>query len=558
MRLRLSPSVLRLPALVWLLTELTGKVASEKRLRHGHRHLRFRTLEGGAGLDLESLDLEAGSKRSVREQRREDAQRILAAMSLKPSTHEVNDRVLESSNTDRDKAEHAEKVRSALRHFWQGYKLKSWGSDEVQPIAGGPGGKWGDVGMDILDSMDTLWLAGLHREFGEAEQWLKNLKFDDKPNGYRTSLFEVTIRGLGGLLSSYALTNHSIFLEKAEQLGGNLLQGFPSKKKGLVWPAAYLDIRKPSDQEPVASWLQQAILADIGTNLLEFTYLSEVSNDPSFEDAAANNEARLLELAAKKGKHLAPKWLKKDSLDYSTPEVSVGAFGDSYFEYLLKGYLQSGKKEERLLKEWKQAMREMRDSLISKSDAGYTFISTSPGSGQMEHLTCFMGGLLALASHTVPAEHKEDWWLPTAKEITHTCYEMYRQSPSGLAPEISMMEGQQMIPLDKGFRLRPETLESLFYLYRITGNETYRHWSSEIFDAINKNTRTKWGFANVQDVTTTPVSLVDTEETFMGAETLKYALLVHLPSSVLPLDKFVLNTEAHPLPIIAAAASNLL
>merc|ERR1719343_1451807 len=105
-----------------------------------------------------------------------------------------------------------------------------------------------------------------------------------------------------------------------------------------------------------------------------------------------------------------------------------------------------------------------------------------------------------------------------------------------------------MNPVSSEYRLRPETLESLFYLYRITGNETYREWSWNIFQAINKHTRTKYGFAKASDVWSLPVPLEDSEETFMGAETLKYALLVHLPSSV-PLDRFVLNTEAHVFPI---------
>lgn len=411
--------------------------------------------------------------------------------------------------------------------------------------------------MAILDTMDTLYLAGLHDEFKEGREWIRqNLTLHGQKNGYRTSFFETTIRGLGGLLSCYALTNQTIFREKAQELGNTLLQAFPKDvengvESGQVWPAALMDLRNVADRQLYPPWLRSNILADVGSNVLEFTYLSTVARSPEYEDAAVSNEANLLDLAEKHHQHLVPKFLNPTSYEYSTDEVSAGAFADSYFEYLLKGYLQSGKKRTRLLNEWKKAMQEMKTSLIHKSTGGYTFLSDSSGDqNKMQQLSCFMGGLLALGAHYVPEEHREDWWLPTGAEITRTCYEMYHQSPSGLASEEAII-GDAIHPSGAPqFRIRPETLESLFYLYRITGDEKYRDWSAEIFDAINKHARTKYGFANARDVTKVPVLLEDSEETFVGAETLKYALLIQLPSEVLPLDKYVLNTEAHPLPIV--------
>lgn len=474
------------------------------------------------------------------------------------------------------KADSAAAVREAVRHLWQGYRASAWGSDEVRPISGGPGNQWGGIGMAIIDTMDTLWLADMHKEFDEGQEWISKMKLDGEPNKYHTSFFEVTIRGLGGLLSCYSLSGRAVFMEKAKDLGSHLLYAFPQKaqvkeplqqpivrthvpaagqvKEQAAWPAAYMDIRNPSEQEAAAGWLGKSILADVGSNVLEFAYLSQISGDPRYKAAADGNELELVNLAERTKRHLMPKFLDPLSHMYMTEDVSIGAFADSYFEYLLKGYLQSGGKERRLLGEWKKAMQEMKSKLLRTSKGGYTFLATDSRSDKMDHLSCFMGGLLVLGSHYVPAKDKEDWWLPTGAEITRTCYEMYRQSPSGLAAESSVI-GSRISPVEKGFRVRPETLESLFYLYRITGDEKYRQWSSEIFDAINKHTRTKYGFANVKDVTKLPVTLQDSEETFVGAETLKYALLIHLPAKVLPLDKYVLNTEAHPLPITKQQSS---
>lgn len=453
----------------------------------------------------------------------------------------------------------ADSVREALRHLWRGYHDSAWGSDEVRPISGGPGGKWGNIGIAILDTMDTLWLAGMHEEFDQGQNWVASMKLDGPANRFHTSFFEMTIRGLGGLLSSYALSERPIFLEKAKELGSHLLHAFPSKEQpDLVWPAAYMDIRKPSSIEASASWLGKSILADVGSNVLEFSYLSEASKDPRYKAAGDGNEAELLKLAETTQRHLTPKFLDPKSHRHATDDVSVGSYADSYFEYLLKGYIQSGRKNHRLLVEWKEAMEEMRKKLVRTSKGGYTFIAmdTNPRSDSMEHLSCFMGGLLALGSYYVPESERESWWLPVGAEITRTCYELYHQSPSGLAPEIATID-KTIYAEDRGYRMRPETLESLFYLYRITGNETYRDWSTEIFNAINKHARTEYGFASVRDVTRVPVRLVDSQETFVGAETFKYALLVHLPSTALPLDKFVLNTEAHPLPIIQQASPDL-
>mmetsp|Transcript_126638 Transcript_126638/g.236702 ORF Transcript_126638/g.236702 Transcript_126638/m.236702 type:complete len:523 (+) Transcript_126638:36-1604(+) len=454
----------------------------------------------------------------------------------------------------------AEEVRDALRHLWSGYRKAGWGDDEVQPISGGKGGAWGGVGMLILDTLDTLWLAGLSKEFAEGEEWVSKLNLDPMDHPMRSSFFEITIRGLSGLLSAYALSGHHVLLDKAKLLGDHLLQGFPQSDSRNVWPVAYIDVHNPTDVEVTPSFHPgYSILADVGSNVLEFAYLSQATGDRHYEVTADKIFNKLIDLSDSTGEPLAPTELDPYSVRFLGGPVSVGAMGDSYFEYLLKRYLQTGCKQKHLLSTWKSAMREMRVGLLKKSAQGFTYIAspaTRQGSGQpmsvstgMDHLSCFVGGMLAMASQYVPSQEVEDWWLPTGVEITRTCYEMYLISPSGLAPETVHFSDDGMRAGNTNFRLRPETLESLFYLHRITGNTTYRDWSWNIFQAINKNTKTEYGFASVEDVMTTPVVLRDSEETFMGAETLKYALLTQLPPTALPLDQFVLNTEAHPFPV---------
>lgn len=475
----------------------------------------------------------------------------------------------QSLSVDQDSTaeDRAATVKEALEHLWQGYKSSAWGEDEVRPINGGAGGHWGDIGMNILDSMDTLWLAGFKSDFAEGEKWVSALDFSDtsalnlkRLHQGRSSFFETTIRALGGLLSSHALSGRDVYLQKARALGANLFEAFPQPRDPHqhAWPDSYINLFSPHDIEVTPSWRPGSVaIADAASNALEFSYLSQATGDERFGNAADKVLHELVNMSVQNQQPCAPSLLDAYSLGFVTSSVSVGAYADSYFEYLLKRYIQGGNSDVGLLNAWKSAMQEMRTGLVRTSSDGFTFLaregnrdggSLAAVDQEMDHLSCFMGGLLALGHMNVAEKDREDWWLPTGAAITRTCYEMYHRTASGLSPEtVSFDNGMQ--PLDRSFRLRPETLEALFYMYRATGNHTYREWSWNIFQAINKHTRSKYGFAKARDVTTVPVPLDDSEETFMGAETLKYALLIQLPSSALPLDQWVLNTEAHPLPI---------
>lgn len=48
--------------------------------------------------------------------------------------------------------------------------------------------------------------------------------------------------------------------------------------------------------------------------------------------------------------------------------------------------------------------------------------------------------------------------------------------------------------------LRPETIESLFYLWRLTGNATYKEWGWNIFQAFERNSRIESGYVGLKDV----------------------------------------------------------
>ena len=107
-------------------------------------------------------------------------------------------------------------------------------------------------------------------------------------------------------------------------------------------------------------------------------------------------------------------------------------------------------------------------------------------------------------------------------------------------------------PLDRHNQLRPETVESLFVLYRLTKDSQYRDWGWRIFQAIEAYTKVpEGGYSSIDNVEDTEnPGFRDKMESFFLSETLKYLFLLFCDDdNVLSLDEWVFNTEAHPLPI---------
>ena len=114
---------------------------------------------------------------------------------------------LQSEHTQRQ-----EEVISAFKHAWKAYKMYAWGKDELKPVSK-KSNEWFNLGLTLVDALDTMWLMGLTEEFSEACEWVKHemVIAQDKD----VNLFETTIRVLGGLLSAFHLTGDTMFLHRA-------------------------------------------------------------------------------------------------------------------------------------------------------------------------------------------------------------------------------------------------------------------------------------------------------------------------------------------------------
>ncbi|KAF2441158.1 glycoside hydrolase family 47 protein [Karstenula rhodostoma CBS 690.94] len=495
-----------------------------------------------------------------------------------------------------------ESVKDAFLLSWKGYEEHGWGYDEYHPVArtgrfmAEPNG----MGWIIVDALDTLMVMNLTKELKHAREWVSTTLNYEKNQDVNT--FETTIRMLGGLLSAHYLqealpgikpenaNDEDLFLEKAVDLADRLMGAFESPS-GVPWASIILKTGegKPSHADGGASSTAEAT-----TLQLELKYLAYLTGEPHYWEKAEKVMEVIDNNGAKDG--LVPIFVYADKGNFRGEEIRLGSRGDSYYEYLIKQYLQTQKQEPVYLDMWNESLGGVKKHLLAYSrDAHFTVLAERPsGLGghvhpKMDHLVCFYPGTIALGvtgGLTVAEARKQPGWgkaqeddLILARELMKTCMAMYRVNPTGLAGEITHFEladpprmyRQEVLqskgnletdedagwkkdlivkPADSHNLQRPETVESLFYMWRITGDELYREWGWEMFDNFVKYTIVEngGGFTSVNDVKTVPPPGRDNMESFWLAETLKYFYLLFSPNELLPLDQIVLNTEAHPFP----------
>ncbi|TFK42101.1 glycoside hydrolase [Crucibulum laeve] len=484
-------------------------------------------------------------------------------------------------------------IVAAFKHAWHAYERDAMGDDEYHPLsrAGSNLTKAGGIGYTVVDSLDSMQIMGLHDEYTRAREWVETKLDFERDDTFST--FETTIRVLGGLLSSYHLSSHDpLYLSKAVELADRMLPAFDTLS-GLPYPLINLAQRKGQHTTDFPGLVS---IAEVATLQLEFRYLSEVTGDERYWGVVE----RVMQVVknARLPHGMASVFLNVDEGQYVTSIISLGSRGDSFYEYLLKQYIQTNSTEDVYRDMYDDAMQAVQNYLIQPSKTArmiYTseLVPEQIGDGEItwrlipkqDHLVCFLGGSLMLGATrtgsssqkvSVPpspgeltAAGQRDW--KTGVELIKTCLSTH-DTATGLAPEIVYfripsdgMDGfpgapsdwyikgaQKGVhpPYDARYMLRPETVESLFIAWRLTGDPEWRERGWKIFEAIKKWCKVEGGgYATVVNVDDGEWGKEDRMETFFLSETLKYLYLLFADEDVLPLDQYVFNTEAHPLPI---------
>ncbi|KAI1269833.1 family 47 glycoside hydrolase [Xylariaceae sp. FL1019] len=506
-------------------------------------------------------------------------------------------------------------VKQAFSRCWNAYRDHSWLQDELAPISGGSKNTFGGWAATLVDSLDTLWIMGMHDEFERAVAASTNISFE-KSSLEQVNAFETTIRYLGGFLGAYDLSGDARLLQKARQVGEMLYVAFDTPNRMPITRWDFNSAAQGGKQE-ASKW---ALVAEIGSLCMEFTRLSLLTGDSKWFDATE----RITEVlhAQQSMTKLPGMWPisvnPKDLRFYDDNAFGLGAMSDSTFEYLPKmtaltggllpnyeemySYAMDTAKAHNL---YRPMTPENADILISATvhveTKGNDEVPVLDLGGQ--HLVCFVGGMLAIGAKL----YRRPVDMVTARQITDGCIYTYQAMPHGIMPETFSMspcpstsdsspptasacpwnetlwkqallaraevditgldeeavekhanriiaekrlpKGFTSIP-DTRYILRPEAIESVFVMYRVSGDPAYLEHGWSMFEAIQSATQTELANAALADVTVgkgQKPPQMDSMESFWLGETLKYFYLLFSEPGLVSLDEFVFNTEAHPL-----------
>ncbi|QUC20359.1 uncharacterized protein UV8b_04600 [Ustilaginoidea virens] len=467
-----------------------------------------------------------------------------------------------------------EAVRKAFVKSWDAYKTFAWREDELMPLSGKGKSSFCGWSAQLVDALDSLWIMGLMDDFRRAVREVAKINWSSH-DGDTINVFEVTIRHLGGLLSAYDLSQEKVLLQKAVELGDALYMAFDTPNR---LPTHWLSYEKAAKGETVGD--ETISGAASGSLCVEFTRLSQITGNSKYYDAT--ERVKRFYYAYQNHTKLPGLWpwnmnFRDGKIDDSF--FTFGAGADSQYEYLPKMHALLGGLDPDYVEMTTTALDAGRDHLLFKPmtprDSDVLMCGNVDASApqrdttaQMQHLTCFAGGMYALAGKLL----ERDDYVHLAARLTAGCVWGYDSFASNIMPESSVLvrcenmdapcpynaglfEARSSARVPEGFvgvsdaryMLRPEGIESVFYMWRVTGDRAWRDVAWRMWQAIVAETETDLAFASIRDTTSNGSAKLDSMETFWLAETTKYFYLVFEDEGVIDLDDWVFNTEAHPL-----------
>jgi mannosyl-oligosaccharide alpha-1,2-mannosidase len=438
-----------------------------------------------------------------------------------------------------------DEVRKQFLKCWKNYRSYGWMHDEIRPISGEVTDHFGGWAATLIDALDTLWIMGFEEEFKSAIEDVELIDFG-YTNLEHINVFETNIRHLGGLLAAFELSKDERLLAKATEVGEMLYHAFDTPNH---MPITRWKMREAGEgKAQVAD--EQVLLAEIGSMTMEFTRLSQLTGDPKYYDAVTRI-TRLLEEQQEKTK-LPGMWpivVNARNADFTGDNTfTLNSMADSMYEYLPKMYALLGGQDFIYRKMYEKALDVaaehalFRPSTPDDSDLLTSGAVRVEGSSILvdpilQHLSCYTGGMYALGSKLFG---KEDHY-KIGRKLTDTCVWAYKASPAGIMPEVSHLlqcanktdctwnakawhdavaakadQHSDKDPLqnianlrlpsgftsidDRRYILRPEAIESVFIMYRITGEQSWQAAAWDMWTAIQRSTDTDIGNSALLDV----------------------------------------------------------
>ena len=460
----------------------------------------------------------------------------------------LRNEVLEKRQEDRLPTE--ADIRLALKRtremFYRGYDAymtHALPDAELRPLSC-TGGNFDLVKVPmvtLIDTLDTLVIMGDYEEFRRSV-WLVGRNIPDFDIDVNISVFETTIRVLGGLLSAHMMAidpkldiyagGGSIkvpepydgrMLELAKDLGTRMLPAFDTDT-GIPYGTVNLQSGVPKGETEIAS------TAGAGTLLLEFEVLSRLTGDRSYGDAAMKATKALYDRRSSiglLGKHIhtrTGKWFESVS--------GIGSNSDSFYEYLLKSYLLF--RDNSLYDMFMDTYRAVKEHV----QHGDWFSDVDMFSGKSrrhrsEMLQAFWPGIEAILGLS-----------SSSAQLLNAFYAIWNDM--GLYPE-EFDYGQWKpgkVPNEALYLLRPELIESTYHHYRVTKDKSWIGAGIKFLEAVDSTTRTNCGHASVKNIATG--ELVDSMPSFFLSETCKYLYLLFDSNNFIHDRAYIFSTEAHP------------
>ncbi|KAK3301050.1 glycoside hydrolase [Chaetomium fimeti] len=505
-----------------------------------------------------------------------------------------------SKSHNETQRERREAVRNVAKRSWRAYRDYAWGRDEVAPQTLVGQDTFAGWGATLVDSLDTLWIMGMKKDFGDAVRHVATIDWNNATS-WDCSLFETNIRYLGGLLSAYDLSQEKVLLDKAIELGDMLHAAFDTPNH---MPANAFHFQTAKEGKLVASGHESS--AAVGSLSLEFTRLSQLTGDSKYYhaiDGIKKELERTQDTTSLPG--MWPIFINlQNNFFTSGTSFSLGASADSAYEYLSKMHALLGGLDPTYEKLHTKAMATAAKHVLFRPmlpdpapDVLFPGTVLSNGliaelSPEVQHLGCFAGGMFALGGRLFADEAH----VAIGDRLARGCAWAYAAFPTGVMPETAVLIPCQPTPKEGGrddkaksnpkpkdnlapcpwnetrwsaatgerartqqlprgvaglsstqYLLRPEAIESVFVLYRLTGAADLLDTAWDMFEAIRKATRTRLAHSAIADVRATgKTAKLDLMESFWIAETLKYFYLIFSEPELINLDDYVFNTEAHP------------
>ena len=417
----------------------------------------------------------------------------------------------------------AEDVRSEMRWAWDEYCRLAWGKDQIRPISGGNESfplKTAHLGLSLIEAMDTLWVMGLDAEFADALAWVKaHADFDVDGE---VSVFETSIRLVGGLLSAHHACGDPVLLAKARDLADRLLPAFDTPT-GM--PYRYINLKTGARRDAATN------PAEVGTYIPEYGTLSQLSSDPRYHDAAKRAQVAMYRRRSRIG-------LLADKIDATTGQwlsrrATIGPPSDSYYEYLWDGWQLLGDRDCKAM--YDSCTAAILRHQVAHADRQLWFVDVDFETGarlstEQDELASFYGGLLAQGGAGATGAAYTQAWTSV-------------QDSFGILPEgYDFATGK---PTSVTNALRPELADAVFNHWLLDRQTEWRMIGRAHFLAMKRWNKATHGYADMADVTTKKQA--DHCPGYWWSEQMKYYWLLFSDTPRFDYEHNYLSTEGNVL-----------